>query len=106
MNATLPVKNYNTTIASLMISLKKPPTTLSRILAELLKYSDGGVITHPTPVGTQICVDLGLTAYNYRKYLKQLVALELISRNHTMLILSATIKDLPRVTSLTLKQKS
>lgn len=78
---------------------------MSLVLSELMKHSEGGVITHPIPVGAQIAIDLGITPENYRKCISKLVALDLLTRDHSMLLLSPVINKIPLCDAVTLRRR-
>lgn len=106
MNVLLPVKDLKAAVAGIAIAYKKTPSTMALILAALMEHADNGVITHPIPVGAHITKDLSITPENYRKCIRRLMDLNLISKDHSMLLLAPMINKMGLATSLILRQHS
>lgn len=103
MNKTLEVKSIELTLASLAINIKSKPSTTALVMAELIKASDCGVITHPAIAGNNICKTLSLTPENYRAAIAKLTKLKLIVRDQSCVFLLPSLH--PPHTSITIKQK-
>ncbi len=92
MNKTLKVPDLELITAIIGIAVKSEASTTQLVLAEIIRASDGGVITQPSQLQPAICKQLGITPVNYRRVIAQLTEMKLITRDQSMILLDPLIR--------------
>lgn len=103
MNKTIQTKDLEVTLAGVALSIKNEPSTIQLVLAEIIRASEGGTITHPSHLQPSICKHLKITPTNYRRAIAQLTKLRLIARDQSIIVLDPIIRT--PFNAVILKQK-
>ncbi len=101
--ATITPKDFELTMAGILVADVTVPVTSVRLLAELIRCSENGRVERPTQVGPQLQKHLGISAVNYRAAMNKLAKLNLIERKYGEIYLLFIKGSVP--TSLLIKQK-
>lgn len=89
---TIETKNLNILMATLAVGIKTPPSTLTKVLSELISLSDNAQIVKTTPLSSYMVRKLHITPEVYRAAISKLYRLKLIVRSDGVIYLSPIIK--------------
>ncbi len=105
MQVSISPKDFELTMASIVIDVQEGPSITAKVLAELIRCSTGGVIGQPAVVGPQLMKLLNISDVNYRRIMVKLTKLKLIKREDGAIVLNFIKTGSPDPTSLLIKQK-
>lgn len=92
LSKTIETKNINILMAIIAIGIKTKPTTMAKVLSEIISLSENAQITNVEPLSKYVTKKLGISHEVYRASLHKLYKMKLLVKTGGVLYLAPVIK--------------